>query len=564
MLRRLSEQVRACYERAAESKRNAEEATDSRLKGDFLDMEKRWLALARSYEFTESLEVFTAANADWRRKFNERTRDAGVDDILRLQRISTSLIQEGDLDSLYEQLLDAVVNVMSADMGSIQKFYSEQNELRLLKWRGFHPKSADFWQRVGLDSATSCGMALSAERRIVIPDVEACNFMAATDDLDVSRWSGIRAVQSTPLVSRAGRLLGMISTHWREPHQPAERELRLLDVLARQAADLIERCEVEAALREREERFSWLASIVESSDDAIYSRDLDGYITSWNKGAELLYGYTAAEAVGKPISILIPPDLRDEEADILARIRRNEHVARYETLRRRKDGRLIDISLAVSPIKSAQGRIVGISKIARDVTERKRNAEQIAVLAREAEHRTRNVLATVQTTVYLSRADTPEGLKRAIEGRIQSLANVHTLFVQSRWIGAELYSLVKQELAPYCQDGEARARIAGPHLLLEPNRAQIIAVTLHELATNAAKYGALSVTEGHVDVSWSLTMDGRLVLRWSESGGPPVKVPTRQGFGTRVMERMIGDQLKGRVRLDWRGDGLVCEIMLPI
>jgi PAS domain S-box-containing protein len=564
MLRRLSEQVRACHERAAESNRKAEEATDSVLKGDFLDMEKRWLALARSYEFTESLGDFTAANADWRRKFVERTRGARVDDILQLQQISTSLIQQGNLDSLYEQLLDSAINIMSADMGSIQKFDSEQNELRLLKCRGFHPKLVDFWQRVGLDSTTSCGVALSAERRIVVPDTEACNFMAATADLDASRWSGIRAVQSTPLVSRSGRLLGMISTHWRRPHQPAERELRLFDGLARQAADLIERCEVEAALQEREERFRWLASIVESSDDAIYSRDLDGYITSWNKGAELLYGYTAAEAVGKPITILIPPDRRDEEFDILVRISRNEHVARYETLRRRKHGSLIDVSLAVSPIKSAQGMVLGISKIARDITERKRSAQQIAALAREAEHRTRNVLATVQTTVHLSRADTPEGLKRAIEGRIQSLANVHALFVQSRWIGAELYTLAKQELAPYCQDDEARARIAGPHLLLEPNRAQIMAVTLHELATNAAKYGALSVTVGHVDVNWSLTVDGRLVLRWCESGGPPVKIPTRQGFGTGAMERMIGDQPKGKVRLDWCANGLVCEIMLPM
>src|SRR5262245_4238775 len=108
-----------------------------------------------------------------------------------------------------------------------------------------------------------------------------------------------------------------------------------------------------------------------------------------------------------------------------------------------------------------------------------------------------------------------------------------------------------------------RAQIDGPDLLLEPSKAQTIAVTLHELATNAAKYGALSVVDGHVEIKWSRAADGRLVLRWTERGGPPVKAPTRQGFGTRVMERLIKGQLKGKMRLDWAVEGLVCEIVFP-
>jgi two-component sensor histidine kinase len=189
--------------------------------------------------------------------------------------------------------------------------------------------------------------------------------------------------------------------------------------------------------------------------------------------------------------------------------------------------------------------------------------ELISILAREAEHRTKNVLATVQATVHLSHADTPEGLKHAISGRIQALANVHTLFVQSRWTGAELHNLVAQELAPYIQDGEIRVRIDGPNVLLEPSMAQTIAVTLHELATNAAKHGALSAPEGHVQVEWSRAVDGQLVLRWTETGGPPAEPPTRKGFGTRVIERMIHGQLKGEMRFDWHAEGLACEIVLP-
>jgi PAS domain S-box-containing protein len=352
----------------------------------------------------------------------------------------------------------------------------------------------------------------------------------------------------------------MISTHWREPHQPAERSLRRLDVLARQAADLIERGRVEAALRETNDRLLWLASIVESSDDSIITKSLDGIIMSWNKSAERVFGYTAEEVVGKPVTILIPTELHDEEPGILARIRRGERIDHYETVRRRRDGSLIDISLTVSPVKDSQGKIVGASKIARDITERKRAEERIATLAREAEHRSKNILATVQATVNLSRSDTPEGLKHAINGRIQALASVHSLFVESRWVGAELFSIVSQELAPYLREGATRVRVDGPRVLLPPDMAQAIALITHELATNAAKYGSLSVPTGRVEITWSLAANGRLALYWTESGGPPTKKPTRKGFGTSVMEGMISGQSNGQIHLDWRLEGLACKI----
>src|SRR5262245_46245936 len=195
-------------------------------------------------------------------------------------------------------------------------------------------------------------------------------------------------------------------------------------------------------LRESEERSRWLASIVESSDDAIVSTNLDGAITSWNRGAERLFGYFAEEVVGKSITILLPPDRSDEEPAILNRVRDGEHVDHYETVRQRKDGSLIDISLTVSPIKNRDGEIIAASKISQDITERKRAEAQIAILAREAEHRAKNMLANVLATVHLSRSDTPDGLKRAIEGRVQALANVHSLVVQSGWTGAELRSIV--------------------------------------------------------------------------------------------------------------------------
>ena len=298
-----------------------------------------------------------------------------------------------------------------------------------------------------------------------------------------------------------------------------------------------------------------------SSDDAIISKNLDGIITSWNGAAERIFGYTAKEAVGQPITIVIPQDRLDEERTILTRVRRGERIDHFETIRQRKHGSLIVVSVTVSPVKNADGKIIGASKIARDITEQKRAQEQITTLAREAEHRSKNLLATVQATVSLSQSDTPEGLKQAIEGRILALAKVHSLFVDSRWIGAELSAIARLELAPYSEKDETVVRISGPQVLLEPSAAQVIAVSLHELATNAAKYGALSVPNGQISLKWTHDADGRLVLHWTETGGPAVKVPTHQGFGTRIIERMIG-QLKGKARFDWDADGLVCEITL--
>jgi PAS domain S-box-containing protein len=306
-----------------------------------------------------------------------------------------------------------------------------------------------------------------------------------------------------------------------------------------------------------------LAAIIASSDDAIIGKNLDGIITSWNSGAERIFGYLAEEIIGRSIMTLIPPDHQKEEAIIIERIRRGQRVEHFETIRQRKHGSFIDISLTISPVKNAQGKIIGASKIARDITERRRSDAQISVLAREAEHRTKNILATVLATVQLSESDSYDGLKSAIQGRIRALANANSLFVQSRWTGANLRDLITQELSPYCQGGETRAHIDEPNLVLEPHVAQTIAVTLHELATNAAKHGALSIPDGRIRVAWSAAENGWLILKWTETGAPPLTAPTHKGFGTHVVERMIRDQLKGTLQFDWHPDGLCCEITVP-
>jgi PAS domain S-box-containing protein len=305
-----------------------------------------------------------------------------------------------------------------------------------------------------------------------------------------------------------------------------------------------------------------LASIVASSDDAIVSQTLDGIFTSWNRGAERLFGYSSEEAVGKSIMMVIPTDRQHEERQILERFRHAQRGEPYETVRRRKDGSEVEISLTVSPVLDSEGRITGVSKIARDITERKKTERQLALLVREAEHRTKNILSTVLATVYLSQSDTVDGLKQAIAGRLQALASVHHLFVESRWTGADVRTIASEELAPYCKSDANRAQIDGDRVLLEPPLAQTVAVVFHELATNAAKYGALSGPDGKVRIDWSRAGDDRLHIRWSESGGPLVRPSERRGFGMRMMESMVRSHPNGDLQFNWRPEGLCCELVL--
>jgi PAS domain S-box-containing protein len=408
-------------------------------------------------------------------------------------------------------------------------------------------------------AAGSCGTAAYRKLPVYVTDIETDPLWA--DYRQAALQHGLVSCWSVPIMSKNDTVLGTFAVYHREKREPSEEDKQIVALLTRIAALAIEHENDKMQRRRGEEVAQRLAAIVQSSEDAIVGKDLNGTITSWNGSAERLFGYTAEDAIGKPITILIPEDRLQEEADIIRRLRSGQHVEHFETVRRRQDGTPIEISVAVSPIKNSAGEVIGASKTARDITERKRRDERIVVLAREAEHRSKNLLATVQATIRLTQADTPADLKEAIAGRIQALAHVHALFVETKWAGADVQNLVAQELSPYCRGEEKRAVIDGVSVMLQPDAAQAIAVCLHELATNAAKYGALSLPGGRVHVDWSMQTDGRIIFHWSEAGGPAVAEPTRRGFGMHVMQRMI-KSLNGEVRLDWRPEGLACEITL--
>ena len=187
--------------------------------------------------------------------------------------------------------------------------------------------------------------------------------------------------------------------------------------------------------------------------------------------------------------------------------------------------------------------------------------ERQAILAREVDHRAKNALAVVQSILHLTRAENVRGYVASVEGRIHALSRAHDLLSQSRWEGANLSRLIEEELAPYRTQDDGRIVAHGPAVVLQPAVAQTLALALHELATNAAKYGALSVPAGRVRVEWDLTQ-ASLSLTWAESGGPAVARPAAQGFGTKLIRLSMQGQLNGKVDFDWRPSGLFCQIAI--
>ena len=304
-----------------------------------------------------------------------------------------------------------------------------------------------------------------------------------------------------------------------------------------------------------------LSAIVESSDDAIVSKDLNGVIMSWNAGAQRVFGYTAEEVIGKSVTILIPEDRFDEEPGILDRIRRGERIDHYETIRRRNDGTLINVSLSVSPVRDAEGRVVGASKIARDVTQQKRAHDQQMLLLNEMKHRVKNTLATVQAIAMQTLRGSSRAELAAFNARLGALASAHDLLTLERWNSIDLAEVIGGALDPFRERDRQRIVVSGAgNAALDATKSLLLTMVLHELGTNAVKYGALSNSSGRVRLDWEINaQSGSAKIKWQESGGPLVSAPPHKGFGSLLIERSLHG-----AKFDYRPEGLVCSWELTL
>lgn len=301
-----------------------------------------------------------------------------------------------------------------------------------------------------------------------------------------------------------------------------------------------------------------LAAIVDSSFDAIVSKDLNSIIRSWNSAAERMFGYKPEEAIGRSVVMLIPENLHSEETDIIERIRKGERVESFETTRVRKDGSRIAVSLTISPIKDARGAIVGASKIARDITATKEAEQRIRTLLREVNHRMKNqfqvILSIIRETS--NRATSSEVFEREVRDRVLALSRSHDLLVNSDWSGANLSELIYEHLTVFGH--EQKVVISGPLVTLNANAVQHVGMAMHELGTNSSKYGVLRNGLGIVDISWQIDTDHEsaqtLRIDWEERLEAPVANSTeRRGFGSVVLERVVPVALGGIASMNRSG-----------
>ena len=303
----------------------------------------------------------------------------------RLQHVTA--VQE-----VYDVALDAIIRALSCERASIL-LYGDSDAMRFVAWRGL----SDGYRRA-VEGHSPWTRDEKDPRPVVFENIPASNL---SDELKATiAREGIGAVAFIPIVD-SGRLAGKFMAYYDAPHRFSDAELEVALTLARQVSFGIARLEAEQARHAAEQGLLQLASIVETSDDAIISKDLGGVIRTWNASAERLFGYTAAEVIGQPVTMLMPPERMDEEPGILARIRAGERIDHYETVRRRKDGSLFDISLTVSPLRDRTGRIVGASKIARDISERIVAQRKL----RENEQHLQELMEAIPAAIYTTDAE---------------------------------------------------------------------------------------------------------------------------------------------------------------
>jgi len=392
--------------------------------------------------------------------------------------------------------------------------------------------------------------------RSVLAEVLRTGKAVRNEEITVERGQGERmAVQVSidPILDARGKLIGAINCF-----QDVTERHRMLDALSRSQQDL----------REQQERWN---STYEHAAIGIVEIDAEGRFLRVNEAICSIVGGTREELLGWKLFGRTHPHDRDVDGELYQRQVKGE-LEFYSIEKRfiRRDGRTIWMGVRSSTVRDPDGKFLYGVRVVQDITERKEGEERQKLLIDELNHRVKNTLATVQSlaTQTARGADTPEAFREAFEGRLIALSQAHDQLTLRHWRSADLRAIVSGSTAPYLSRPDQQLRIDGDAITLTPRVALTLALVLHELTTNASKYGALSAPEGRIEISWRVEprpgKPSRLRIEWRERDGPPVEAPERSGFGSRFIQGSVATELLGVARMEFEPEGLRCTIDVPL
>lgn len=478
----------------------------------------------------------------------------------RLQQLSTRIVEASQLEAPLTDILDTTIELLRADFGHVQLYDPDRRVLHIAVQRGFNEEVLRRIAEVGPGNTSASGIALSRDQQVIIEDVATGPAYAGVQE--IAGLSGYHAVQATPLLTTNGRLVGMLSTHFREPRHFSAHDLRLVDICARQAADAINAYQLQQSLRESEAR---LRKVLETDAVGVIFFDDTGTLVDANQAFLTMTGYTRAQIEARELAwrIMTPPEFVETSEAQLQTLEETGRIGPYEKEYILRDGTRRWMLFAGQRIEPNL-----IVEYCLDISDRKRTEQQLQLLTQELSHRVKNTLTVVEALASQTNGNTAEAFREVFTGRLHALAQAHSILLGSQWREADLKLLVEQAMNPYRSAHGERISAQGPSIPLPPKQALGLSLILHELATNALKYGALSAEQGHLNVSWQLRQNpghSRVVrLRWDERGGPPVQTPGDEGFGSRLIFRATEYELGGEAELSYAAEGLTCRIEFPL
>jgi PAS domain S-box-containing protein len=468
-----------------------------------------------------------------------------------------------DLQMILDEGCRLVAGALGADLAKIMEIEPDRNTALVRAGIGWRPGIVGE-QRISLSEQSSEAFAINEGKPIVTHDI------ASEDRFDFPRFMhehGTVALVNVPIFLPGHKAFGVLEVDAREPRDFSDDDVQFLRTYSATLGPVIDRLHKLTDLERSDERFRL---VVENARDfAILMSDPSDIVTDWFPGAEATFGWSAAEMIGKPVSTLFTDQDKEsstpEWETATAAANGNAPDVRWHVT---KSGKRVYLDGQTIAMRHPNGALRGFLKIAQNLTDRKRNEERQTVLLAELQHRVRNVLAMVAAVVQ--RGDlggTAWEFRDHLSGRIAAMARTQALLTQGAGAGVDLEGMVRDELLTQAE-GEHRCAIAGPSITLAPKAAEVLTLAVHELATNASKYGALSKRNGAVDVHWGIERrEGQdwLEFAWLETGvelGP--ELSRRVGFGTELVTRRVPYELRGKGEMKLEPGGLQCRIAFPL